>query len=70
MRIHDFGELVENVASPAEYHCMAGKNSDEVVQLFSSEPRTQRSGVSGCRDGRLLRCAACAAQTETAFRHC
>src|SRR6516225_10058945 len=27
-----------------------------------SEPRTQRSGVSGCLHGRLLRCAACAAQ--------
>jgi hypothetical protein len=31
----------------------------------TSEPRTQRSGVSGC-SCRLLRCAACAAQKESA----
>src|SRR5262249_38055460 len=33
-----------------------------------SEPRTQRSGVSG-RARRLLRCAACAARTPTAATH-
>jgi HEAT repeat protein len=32
--------------------------------LLRAEPRTQRSGVSGARQGRLLRCAACAAQTS------
>src|SRR5262249_34284702 len=43
---------------------------DHAVNLYrasSSEPRTQRSGVSGGSDSRLLRCAACAARTERSY---
>jgi acyl transferase domain-containing protein/NADPH:quinone reductase-like Zn-dependent oxidoreductase/acyl carrier protein len=41
-----------------------GANAHVVLQQApSSEPRTERSGVSGGADGRLLRCAPCAART-------